>query len=602
MRTKKITIFFLLVQLLGTSLLAQDEKVKDFVDKQERKELNESIIISAQFDPTVSEATKISENPSIFDTNFATPSFKYEVIDKLYVISPKAEEIKPAKVKGEPIEHIYNGNIKGGIGTYLTPYFEGSYSQGRDRSFLYSINARHYSSHWSINDRAKSHFANNSIDVFAKKIWEKFIIDAKAYYNNSINYFYGFDNTEPKLEDKDYRTIWNTFGAKAFFASSFKGGDPINFIGDVGFENTSNTWGSGEFLVRGFIEAKKPIHVIEDTRQDLGLMLAYSQFNNTYDFAPLLANEAPFFSAGQISQNFVNHSGLLNIMPMVDFDIQKFHFHLSFAIALEMGDYPKSEEKTTVNKYFPTILVSFPFLDNKFSFKGGYEAVGTRYTLAEMVAENPFMLPLMSQGAALSPSDFRRLFVNVQSSFAENFSFSIEGGWQKLLNHYFFITDPRAKYENIFGVIRGDVERLFVKANINYNIIKVFSVGFNLEAQSYSNFTAPMYDMMYPQYEKLDFAPYMPTLNTSLSLQYKPIENLSISVLPSFQYGNKAYVKGEKIDMKGHFDLSMNCEYRYNEQLSMFVKLNNITFQRYEFYYNYPSQRFMGMIGASFSF
>src|SRR5574344_1823528 len=117
---------FVFLSSFAISLMGQ-ETLTDTTNRATRSNLNESVIISAQFDPIVNEAMKLSENPSIFDTTFKVPDFKYEIINKVYPTQIRIEEIKPARVKGEPVSMLYNGNINAGIGTYLTPYFEGLY-------------------------------------------------------------------------------------------------------------------------------------------------------------------------------------------------------------------------------------------------------------------------------------------------------------------------------------------------------------------------------------------------------------------------------------------------------------------------------------------
>ena len=102
--------------------------------------------------------------------------------------------------------------------------------------------------------------------------------------------------------------------------------------------------------------------------------------------------------------------------------------------------------------------------------------------------------------------------------------------------------------------------------------------------------------------DKLEFAYYQPKFTTSLSLQYIAADKLIFDLTPTFKAGMKTMYMGEEKTLDPIIDINLNAEYRYSDQLSVFVKLNNLAFQRYEQYYNYPSQRFMGMIGASMSF
>ena len=124
---------------------------------------------------------------------------------------------------------------------------------------------------------------------------------------------------------------------------------------------------------------------------------------------------------------------------------------------------------------------------------------------------------------------------------------------------------------------------------MEYNIAKVFSLNLDAEFQSYKT-------------DFLEFAYYKPTFTTSLSLQYIIADKLIFDLMPQFKSGMKAMYMGEEKKLDPIIDINLNVNYKYSDQLSLFVKLNNLAFQRYEEYYNFPSQKFMGMIGASFSF
>jgi opacity protein-like surface antigen len=55
------------------------------------------------------------------------------------------------------------------------------------------------------------------------------------------------------------------------------------------------------------------------------------------------------------------------------------------------------------------------------------------------------------------------------------------------------------------------------------------------------------------------------------------------------------------INMPAHFNLNLSAEYRYSKILSFWTKVNNIAYNRnYEWAY-YPSQRFLVMLGFTYS-
>lgn len=581
MKTINRIKLFVFISSMSFGLMAQ-APIKDTIQRDIRQNLNESVIISTQFDPVVNEAMKISDNPSIFDTSFAIPDLKYEIMNNVFSTKYNVEEIKAAKVKGEPISMLYNGNIKAGMGTYLTPYFEGLYSETRNKSLLYAIHARHYSSHWSIKDYAKNHFADNDINIYGKKIWNKFFVDAKAYYNNSINYYYGFNNDSIKLDNSDFRTSWHNLGFKANYESLFRNEDALNHKLSFGIENIFGKWGSNELTVRLDAEASKRFELFDKDKQLLGLELSYLHSLSNFDVSIL--NAAPYFSKDVIPLLFTTNptqsynTGLVSVRPYFDFKVNKFQLHTAVDFVTEFG-----QEKDFY--IYPTAIIYFPLMPKKIYFEGGLTGNLERISLNTIRIDNPYISPFLS----IKTTSNYKLFAKLSSTFSNKLGINLEAGLQNFSNLHFYELEPFAEYNNMFNIVYDDAVRYYLKAHLEYNIIKVFSLNLDAEFQSY-------------KMDLLDFAYYKPTFTTSLSLQYIVANKLIFDLIPQFKSGMKAMYLGEEKKLDPIIDINLSINYKYSDQLSLFVKLNNLAFQRYQEYYNFPSQKFMGMIGASFSF
>lgn len=567
---------FVFSSLISFGLMAQNNTT-DTIKKNTKNNLNESVIITTQFDPVVNEAIKLTENPNIFDTTFSAPSFEYDIMNKVFPTKLEIQEIKPAKVKGEPISMLYNGNIKAGIGNYLTPYFEGFYSETRNRTFIYSAHVRHYSSHWSIKDYAKSHFANNDINIYAKNIWDNFFVDAKAYYNNSINYYYGFNNDSLNLDNSSYRTIWHNVGFKANYESLYRNDNALHNKASISVEDIFGSWSSNEMTINFYAEAYKRFELFNNDKQTLGLTFNYKHSFDKFDTSIFI--KAPYFSNFSDSTAKTSYNtGIISIKPYFDFKINKFELHTALDFSPEFG----KESKFHI---FPTAIIYFPIIPKKLYFDGGITGNIERISFNSLRIENPYISPYLE----IKSTSNLKLYAGLNSTLIENLEINIEGGLQNFTNHHFYTFDPLAYYNNMFNIVYDDVVRFYFKAHLEYNIVKILALSFNAELQSFKT-------------DKLEFAYYQPSFKSSVSLQYIAADKLIFELIPTFKVGMKAMYKGEEKTLDPIIDVNLNAEYRYNDQVSVFLKLNNIAFQRYENYYNYPSQRFMGMIGASISF
>ncbi len=56
------------------------------------------------------------------------------------------------------------------------------------------------------------------------------------------------------------------------------------------------------------------------------------------------------------------------------------------------------------------------------------------------------------------------------------------------------------------------------------------------------------------------------------------------------------------ITLDSYFDVNAHVGYKYNEQLTAFIRANNITNQAYQTWLNYPVQGFQIVVGANYKF
>ena len=156
------------VMLLSNKVLATESVQKDTV-------YNESVIVNVGFNPIVSDANKIVENPTIFDTSFSQINLSFEKIDKGYTTQLAFDTIKAAQVKGEPVARLYNFNIKGGLGMAFskklgngfTPLLQASYTSLRDRHLIYGADVYFRNIIGKTKDYGYGGYSNGDIILWA---------------------------------------------------------------------------------------------------------------------------------------------------------------------------------------------------------------------------------------------------------------------------------------------------------------------------------------------------------------------------------------------------------------------------------------------------
>jgi len=146
---------------------------------------------------------------------------------------------------------------------------------------------------------------------------------------------------------------------------------------------------------------------------------------------------------------------------------------------------------------------------------------------------------------------------------------------------------------NKFTGIYDDVQHTAVKAELVWQ--QSYKLSFLLAAE-YNNYK--MENELKPWHK--------PTFNSKIGAKYQL--NPKISLSGEIFYRSKVYAKLYETDpqmfteVNAFADLSLGGEYQFNDRISAFLKLNNLSGTQYYRWYNYPMQRFNAMAGLTFSF
>ncbi len=560
---KKYISAIMVFCLLGMSAKAQQPK---------KDEYNESVVIKSTFSPVVNEAYKLTSKPSVFDSTFELPAFKYDKTGKQFPTFMTFDKIKPANVKDERAEKLYNAHIKAGIGTYFTSLLEASYSQTRSKDLVYSADFKHRSSLGQIKDYAHSTYAENDLHLYAKKIWESFSLDADIFYEHQRYYYYGFSDTIDKTKS-DYRTTYHTIGTRLNYRSLYRDESMLHNFASFAFKHTSGKWGYGETDINLVAGVRKELSLFNNQTQYLGLQVNYNQIVGSYSAKDL----TPFFNPELRLEDYKNRQGVVDINAYMDFMIKQFNIHTALSLAPCFGNHGKFY-------FLPDIVVSLPNLTEHIGVEGGLKSETELPTLNAMVRENPYISPLVQTKLQSTIS----LFAKASYSGSNNLHAELELGFASLQDKYFYTLDTNATLNNMFSIVHDNAKRLYVDFRFDYKL-KDITLKANASFQNMKT-------------EDLEKAWYVPNFKTGISVEYS-VDKLTVALIPTFASSVKCLnEKREVVKLKSRFDLNLNASYKYSDQWTFFTELNNLAFQRYYNYYNYPAQRFVGIIGARYAF
>ncbi|MBR1769037.1 MAG: hypothetical protein IJ748_01110 [Bacteroidales bacterium] len=551
---KQNILFVLFLSLAFSFTMAQDDK----------DTYNENVTINVAFDPMINDANKIDENISVFDTSFSQVDLTFDRIKKGYKTMLTFDTIKAASVKGEPQAELYRINLKGGLGLAFgkdlklafTPLLQGSYTSLKDRSLLYGVDIYSFSGLSGEKNYGHNGYSQEDLNLYAKKIFKHYAVSSRAFYNYSRNYYYGSTlYPEKNISKGDYRISWHNVGADLSY-STLERDNSFQHNGRINFQYTGNNQGGGEFYLHTALDGYKDLDLFNGaSNQKLGLSFDYKHsFSKT-------------------------NKALFDLAPYFIFDWDKFRFFAS--LGLEPGIKARKGFQL-----LPTATVSFELINQLLSLYGGLKSETEMPLLNSLRTENPFIQasPVLEDNT--KNTFFAKGFLNI----TQKAQLTLEVGYQKLKNQYFF-TNTEFTKKNIYNVHRlvyDDAGRYYITSE-NY-----FSVGNNF----YFNIIATLQrtNRNNSEFE----AWYNPAFRLQTKINYTYGNKLHITLSPSFNSKSYAYAENLKkeVEVKAMFDLSLSATYQYNERWSFFADLNNLTFNQYYLYYNYPTHTFNFLLGC----
>ena len=554
--------------------------------KNQETGLKREVTLYNPFKPSLAVIKKRSFLPDMNDTARVKPEFRYSVSTKPfqpeYTISP----IKAAALLPDPLPKLYKSFVNIGMGNYITPLAEISITNERSKKGSMGFYGKHFSSNGDIElQNTRKVFAgymDNDASLYGRRLFKKNTFESSVDFTQKVRYAYGYN---PEIldyfpEKKDIRMPYYNIGAKASLSSLTM--DSTEFYYD--FELYYNYFHYTQYMYRhnaglDGIMAKsfKGFYV--------GSGLSYEHYRNSdslYSSPDFIASLSPFIKKSTPQWNFklgfqalIDRNSNPHLYPDVELGFSIVPSYLSFYASLS-GKMEKNEPLKIISENPYLVNDQFP----------EYASRGTLFRLAD--TDHKLVI---NSGVKGNTGIGGNYLVSATYSIIENMLFYSnlvfpDSVAPRAMGNYFLpITDSNVKLLNIHVEMSGPLN----------------------DKISYS-WMANLYDYNTTQ----EFAWNKPDWDGKLGLKYnlrdKIIAGLELTTIGS----RKQIVNGDfrllqdggtslKIDMPVHFNLNLTGEYRYSKILSFWVKLNNISYNRYYEWAYYPSQRFNFMLGFIYS-
>ena len=558
-----------------------------FAQKKDDNIGTEVVNVVKPYTPTISDAFKVKEIPFLEDAD----NSKKEEIKYNFLSFPVASTFVPLKGRAANVdksqaEKLYNNFANLGLGNYRALNAELFVTQNiSDHEYVGGM-FRHLSSQGGIKEVA----LNND------------------FYTTSVDLTYG--NQQQKF----------------------------SWISDLGYQNQIYNWyGIPEFLPQVTIDRINPKHTFNNFYIGTNLSMSDSffkeaslKYNRFWDASGSAENRfyvKPSFEFDVLSQkiktNFiVDYLGgkfekdFRGTNP-INYGFTNFGIHPSVAVnkndwAVNIGAsvfYSADNENSTSKLFlYPQVNASLKVVGDFMIFYTGVEGSLDQNSYRDFSNENPFVSPTL----AIAPTDNRfNLFAGLKGKLSNNVSYTLRGSVQNEKNKPLFVSNQfnmftanteSYQFGNSFSVVYDDIKTVNLFGELKADFSKNVSIDLN---GSYSRY--------FTTYQ--EEAWNLPTIKLG--------SNINVNITKKWYAGANVFFVGERkdivyqqsmiaifppqyypetINLKSYFDANLNVGYQHSDQLTGFLKLNNIANQSYQKWSNYPVQGLQFLLGVSYKF
>lgn len=600
MKIKSILIAGLSMPLWVHSLQAQDNGRK-------QNGYNENVVVTAPYQPVLGALEKPVSVPRTADTSVVIPPADIQIISRPYATSYPTENIKPAKVLGEPIPKLFNNSIKLGGGNRGL-LIDADFAMGRNRQYEVAGAFRHHSTYGKIKDydrftsQKSCNTSLNEADVVGRIFGEKFITALELFYSQHAVRCYGVKNSADTnlmnlaelgdFKNQPKRWYQNARG-RLTFTDNAKSFDALRFDALADYNLNLTNWQSIENTV--ILEGGISQVVVQNRRSadrfSIGARIRFedNMYRDGIKDSYWYGVENEKFHKGNELRNAYH----LNFQPTIRFQYEFVELNADLVFHIYGHGGGDGVQKGAKFQFNPVVDLKLHIIPRAFTFFVGTGGGLERNTVDRISKVNPFLHPLL-----YSDMRFTRDKFNAYAGLSGNFSRHID---YKVQVSAHFMEDVLS-----FDYYRYDVSYHF--NYYGYNDFQPLYSGkvFNLRVRGDLNFRwsekiMAHVDAEYSHYDHRLY--YMPEFSANLDFRYNIVNRVWVYTNLKGYTNMKAKDRfGKDVILKGCCDWSVGAEYRFIKRMTAFLELNNLLAQRYYRWYDLPSYRFNFMAGISLDF
>ena len=580
----KNIISFALVLIVQVSFAQKKDPKKD------ENIGTEVVNVVKPYTPTISDAFKVSETPVLDDAE----NTKKEVIKYNIFSFPVASTFTPSKGKAEGVEKekqakLFNNYATIGGGNYGALNAELFVNQELGANDYVGGMFRHLSSQGGIKDV--------ELD--------------DSFYVTSIDLTYGIREKDLSWNvDLGYQNqIYNWYGLATDFGNTLTPNDRANLIYGINPQHSYNNIYLGskieinESMVKG--ASVKFNHFSDSYGSSENRFYAKPSFELNISDKLVKTNVIVDYLNGNFEKNYSNTNeikyGFANFGIAPSFAMQQDDWSFNLGI----GVFYSRDLENSKNKIYayPQINASLKVVGDLMIFYTGAEGNLEQNTYSDFVNQNHFLSPTLD----IKPTDKQYdVFAGLKGKLTNSVSYNLRASYLNERNKALFKsndynednTNENYAFGNSLQVVYDDTKTLSFYGELKADISEDVTFGFDGTFSSYTN------DVQGEAWN-------LPAVKLNA--------NVDFNITEKWYAGAKVFFVGERKDQKlntdivyviapspitldSYVDVNAHVGFKYNDQLSGFLRANNITNKAYQKWLDYPVQGFQVVLGANYKF
>lgn len=560
---------------------------------QDTKDIGtETVTVVRPYTPSISDASKLRSLPVLNDSIVLQ---KKQINYSIFSV-PVASTFTPAKgkasrVKKTPPPKLFNSYASVGLGNFNNAlvdfYTSRDLHRGED---LLDVGFTHHSSRGDIEDAVlDTDFYNSKLDVSYSKRDRDFNWGADIGLGHQLYNWYGIpEGVFDQATIDGIAERQNYFNAQA--------GAHINMEESV--------FKKGKLLLRRFWDAAEsgenrvvlqPTFELPITEEKFTIGAKVDYVSGNFKNAPLNTTT----NAQEIDYGHLQAGVTPSLLVLRD------------NLTLNLGAsfvYGLDTENSDSNFYiFPAVTASYRLVDETVIAYGGIEGELQQNSYYGFVQDNPYVSPTLS----IQPTDRQYdAYLGLKGKLLPNLSYNIKGSYSAENRKPLFFLNPQNLfrtdedgyfYGNSFQVFYDDIRTLGFFGELNVDVNRNFTLGISAEVYDYDTETDnPAWNL--PEIKGSLFMDYQIDESWFLGANLFYVGERQDLVQQITQNIEPAPFTANPVTLDGYFDANAHVGYRFNEQLSVFVKASNIANSDYQRWANLRVQGFQALAGITYKF